>query len=171
MADPASPVANPLVPGPAPDLARLKLETRFLAGANWFFWIAGLSVVNAVILAAGGEWNFVVGLGITQLLGGIAHALAQEMGGGAAGTVAQAFALVGSVVAAGLFVLFGVLARKRYGWSFIVGMVLYGLDGLLFLLGPDVLSIAFHVFALVCIFAGYRALGELQAQPPPPSAP
>ena len=41
-------------------------------------------------------------------------------------------------------------------------MVLYALDGLLFLLVGDWISIAFHAFALVCIGKGYQALRTLR---------
>ena len=41
-------------------------------------------------------------------------------------------------------------------------MVLYALDGLLFLLVGDWISIAFHAFALVCIGKGYQALRSLR---------
>jgi len=47
---------------------RSKLENQVRSGASWFFWIAGLSVINAVILLAGGSWNFLIGLGITQFV-------------------------------------------------------------------------------------------------------
>jgi hypothetical protein len=46
--------------------------------------------------------------------------------------------------------------------------VLYALDGLLFLLVQDWLSLAFHAFALFCIFGGHSALKRLrQLQPEP----
>ena len=34
---------------------KLKTERRFKSGANWFFWIAGLSIINSIILLAGGK--------------------------------------------------------------------------------------------------------------------
>ena len=60
-----------------------------------------------------------------------------------------------------LVVLFGWLARKRMGWAFILGMLLYFVDGLIFLLVQDWLSIGFHAFALFCIFGGYASLKKL----------
>jgi hypothetical protein len=36
------------------------------------------------------------------------------------------------VVVAGVFVLFGVFATKKHLWAFIVGMILYALDGMFF---------------------------------------
>ncbi|MFO1096161.1 MAG: hypothetical protein U0992_23075 [Planctomycetaceae bacterium] len=62
--------------------------------------------------------------------------------------------------------LFGRFANKRHAWAFIVGLGLYVLDGLLFVLVGDWLSVGFHVFAGFGIFSGYVALRkrELRAQ-------
>ena len=142
---------------------RLQLESRFKSGADWFFWIAGLSLVNSIIVLAGGEWSFVVGLGATQII---------DYVGKEFGHIGKMIGLVFNLGIAGLFVLFGVLARKRQVWSFILGMVLYGLDGLLFLLGMDFLSIGFHVFALFMIWNGLSALRKLMSfQPRQTAAP
>ena len=131
---------------------RLKLERSFKSGANWFFWIAGLSIINSVIIIAGGQWNFIVGLGITQVIDAIAH----EIGSAGIGV-----ALVLDILVAGVFVLFGIFARKKYLWAFIIGMILYTLDGLLFLLAGDWLGIAFHILVLFFIFGGISALKKL----------
>ena len=147
---------------PNPSAAMLKLETQQLNGAHWFFWIAGLSLVNSAIIHAGGEWSFIIGLGITQFVDAIASAVAMDAGAGPA-RAAQAVAIVADLVVAGLFVAFGILARKRHSWAFVVGMLLYGLDGLLFLLVRDWLSIGFHVFALVSLAAGLSAARQLGA--------
>ena len=52
-------------------------EGGFHSGANWFYWIAGLSLVNTILLYTGSEWVFVVGLGVTQLIDGIAIEIAR----------------------------------------------------------------------------------------------
>src|SRR5215469_2722671 len=41
--------------------------------AGWFDWIAALSIVNSVISLFNGSWHFVVGLGITELIDGLAQ--------------------------------------------------------------------------------------------------
>ena len=51
---------------------REAVDAQMKKGANWFFWIAGLSVVNSVILLMEGDRHFVVGLGVTQLVNAIA---------------------------------------------------------------------------------------------------
>ncbi|MDB6123663.1 MAG: hypothetical protein JWQ71_2656 [Pedosphaera sp.] len=136
------------------------LEKQIKSGADWFFWIAGLSLVNTFIGMGGGGIQFAIGLGITQFI----DALISK--GGAAGIIGTAF----SVLIAGMFILFGVFARKKQAWSFMTGMVLYALDGLLLVLlsvlagsGGLILSIGFHGFALYCIFMGMRANTQLKA--------
>lgn len=137
-----------------------KLESQLASGANWFFWIAGLSLINSIVLLSGGQWSFVVGLGITQVADAIGAAVVQEVGGGV-GLRTAVFAFDAFV--AGVFVLFGVLARKRHTWAIATGMVLYAADGLLFLLVADWLSLGFHAFALFGLFGGLTASRKLAA--------
>jgi hypothetical protein len=139
---------------------KLKLENRLKNGAGWFFWIAGLSLVNSIILIVGGKWNFLIGLGITQAIDGIATGIAAEAGADVA-TIIKILAFVADIVVAGVFVVFGVLAMKRYKLSFIIGMVLYALDGLIFLIVPDFLSIGFHLFVLFGLYTGLQAHKKL----------
>lgn len=141
---------------------RLKLENQHMAGANWFFWIAGLSLINSVLSVSGTEWAFIVGLGITQFIDAVFVAVAESAGDGV-----KLVALFLDVVAAAVFVLFGVLSRQRHLWAFVTGMVLYSLDGLLFLLVQDWLSIGFHAFALLGIYGGLRASRALREQGQP----
>lgn len=137
-----------------------KYRSAFLSGANWFFWIAGLSLVNSLIILFNGEWSFVVGLGATQIVDGIASVVAEETEPSAV-MIVRTVALVLDIGIACVFVLFGWLARKRMGWAFILGMLLYFIDGLIFLLVQDWLSIGFHAFALFCIFGGYASMKKL----------
>jgi len=85
--------------------------------------------------------------------------LAQGFGSGAG----LAVAVVLDLLAAAVFVFFGVFANKRHTWSFIVGMALYALDGLIFLIGPDWLGVGFHAFVLFCLFRGFKACRALNA--------
>ncbi len=146
-----------------------QFDGRAKSGANWFFWIAALSLVNTIAAFSGSDWRFIVGTGVTQVV----DAMIMQVSGDAAG-VAKVVALVFDIFVAVVFVALGLLARKRHQWAFIVGMVGYGMDGLIFLLVKDWISIAFHVFAVWCIYAGLRAsrqLAQLPAAPPPLAAP
>jgi hypothetical protein len=65
------------------------------------------------------------------------------------------------VLAAGMFVLFGVFACKRHIWAFVVGMVLYAGDTLLTMLLGLWLGVAFHAWVLFSLFIGVRAALQL----------
>ncbi len=61
------------------------------------------------------------------------------------------------LIIAGIFVGFGVIAGKGRRWCFLLGMCLYGLDSLIFIVAEDALGFAFHLMALYFIYQGYRA--------------
>ncbi len=146
----------------------LKIEKRFDGGANWFFWIAALSLVNSLIFLFGGSMNFIIGLGMTQIIDGFTAGIILE----ATETMQVSSVFITGIKGAGLllvvgvlsvFVLFGILARKRFQWAFIVGMVIYAMDGLIFLFVGDILSLGFHVFALFGLLGGLQALRKLKS--------
>jgi len=138
-------------------------ESAFHTGANWFYWIAALSIVNSIVILVGSEWGFVLGLAITQVFDSIALAATAETEsqGISIGVRVAVFCL--DLVVALVFVLFGWLTNRRHGWAFIVGMIIYAMDGLIFLLVQDWLGLGFHGFALFCIFGGYSSLRKLSA--------
>jgi len=139
---------------PAQQMALIQLQQRVKSGANWFYWIAGLSVVNTLAAVSGSNWRFILGLGVTQ----VADALAQEIGG-----VGTAAAIVIDAIAIGFFILMGWLAGGARKWAFILGMAAFTIDGLISLLAKDFLSLAFHAYALFCIYRGLAAMNEMQS--------
>ena len=142
-----------------PDVEILNLKSQVEGGANWFLWIAGLSLVNSLLILANIEWGFFFGLGITQLI----DAIALEVGENA-GHTARIVAFALDVIAASVFALFGFLSKKGRRWAFVTGMILYVLDAMLFLVVKDFFGIAFHAFALYCIFNGFKASRALRAK-------
>lgn len=143
---------------------RTQLEHQRNTGAQWFWAIAVLSLLNSLIIIAGMQWSFIVGLAITQLVDGVAAALAASVDPRPA-AVFTIIAVMFDVGVVAMFGLFGWLARKGYIWSFYVGMALYGVDGLIFLVIGDWLSLGFHVFALWGMWRGCRALAQLKRVP------
>jgi hypothetical protein len=140
---------------------RLKLESAMRSGADWFFWIAGLSLINAISAASGSTWGFIFGLGVTTVVTLVAKDL---------GPAAQFIGLGVTLTICGVLVVFGVFARKRARWAFLAGMACYGLDGLVSVLISDWLGAAVHAFALFLIFGGYGALQKLEQMPGAPHA-
>jgi len=143
------------VPVAAPSAADPVLEKQLKGGGSWFYWIAGLSLVNSALALSGSGTRFILGLGITQIF----DELAKGMGSGSGLAVAVVLDLLASAV----FVFFGVFANKRHTWSFIVGMALYALDGLIYLIAQDWLGVGFHAFVLFCLFRGFKACRALNA--------
>jgi hypothetical protein len=138
-----------------------QLQTKLRNGANWFYWIAALSVVNSFILLADGDRQFVVGLGISQFVNAVAIEIGKQHPDAA--VICKIVAGVFTCVTAGIFAAFGLGSRKRYTWVFVCGMLLYSLDGLLFLVLQDWFSFGFHIFALFGIFGGFSACRQLNA--------
>jgi hypothetical protein len=139
----------------------LSLQAQGQNGANWFYWVAGLSLVNAFISLVGGGVSFVFGLGITEFVGGFAAAIAGEKP-----ELATAMKIVGfgfAVVAAAVLVGFGWLSNKRFTPIFALGIVLYALDALLYLWFQMWISVAFHGFALFQMWQGLLAYRKLSA--------
>jgi hypothetical protein len=141
------------------------------SGANWFYWIAGLSVVNTIIYISGADWSFLAGLGLTQLADGFVD-VAIENG---APSMLKAVAIAFDFVIIGIFAFFGYYAGKRSSAVFIIGIVIYLLDGILLLVLGIYVAAAFHAFALYFIIRGFMACRSLNAfeanrpfQPPPP---
>lgn len=139
------------VAAPAAGGTRQMWTQRLHSGARWFYWVAGLSLVNSLASLAGQKWRFVLGLGITQL----GDALAVHSGRGI-GVVA----VLDAVIVAS-FVLLGRFAQQGRVWAFGVGAAIYALDGLIFLGLRDWVGVAFHVFVLVMTVRGLDAARRL----------
>jgi len=139
----------------------LQLHGRIKSGGSWFYWIAGLSLINSFAALTGSAWSFIVALNLTQVID-------QFVLGTSGGT--KTVALVLDAMTAALFVLFGVFACKRHVWAFVVGMVLYGIDTLLTVMAGSWLGVAFHGWVLFSLFVGLKAALELNAAARRPAA-
>jgi len=139
------------------EIAKSLFAQRAKKSGSWFYWIAGLSALNSVIVLAGSDRHFLVGLGITEILDVVGRRL-----GGAGSAVAMVFGLA----IAAVFGVFGYFACKTRLWAFVVGMVLYALDGLLLMSFADYFSVAFHALVLYFLFSGAVATRKWSALKP-----
>ena len=137
-----------------------QLDARGRSGADWFFWIAALSLINSVILLSGGDTHFVVGLGVTLVADVIAKSVAEQQPE-IAGT-ARAVAFVFDLLVAGVMCSFGWLSRRGVLPVFALGMFLYLLDGLIYVLIGDWLSVGFHAFVLFGMWGGFMAYRQMK---------
>jgi len=136
-------------------LQRYQLQQRARIGSNWFYWIAGLSLITSIVQLSGSQWGFIAGLGITQVF----DAMGATMG--AAGKTTSAIL---DVFAAVLFIGLGYFARK-HGAAFVIGLVIYALDSLIFLWVRQWIGIAFHAFVIFSIVQGYKAFRQITPSP------
>jgi hypothetical protein len=114
---------------------------------------------------SGSEWGFIFGLGITQVFDGIGMSLAEQHG-----AVPKYIAFALNCVIAVVYIVLGIFSSRRVTPVFIVGLVLYALDGLLCLLVGAWLNVAFHAFAGFYIFRGMQAgvqLNKMAIEPQP----
>lgn len=147
------------------------LKSKLKGGINWFYWIAGLSLLNSFLYFVKADLSFVIGLGITQVANVIFDQSALRLGAEystSAIIVSLGFSFIMSV----FFLAMGILGRKRHAWAVIFGMVLYSLDGILLAVMHIWLDAGFHMLALYGLFRGLQAIYQLKKleAPAPTSA-
>ncbi len=126
-------------------------ERDMRSGANWFYFIAALAVLNWLSVAFGGTINSPVGLGTTQ----VADRMLATTGG--TGTEIPWAGLAITLVIAAIFAGLGYLSRRGSDITFIVGMFLYVLDAMISLALREFFGFSFHLLALFFMFKGLLA--------------
>lgn len=135
-------------------LRQARLHRRAEAGAYWYYWIAGISLLNTACFHFGAKMSFAIGLGLTQALDLLALQLRGNLPQPALLTAAV---LLLDLAAAAVFVLLGHLASRLRLWAYVAGMILYAGDGLLFLAAGEYLGLLFHVLVLIFVAIGLVA--------------
>ena len=135
-----------------------ELSGRFRSGANWFYWIAGLTLVTSIISLLGGGWRFFLSLGVTQLIDAIAVVTAESLG-----DATKVVAIVLDIFISAMFAGFAFLATKRHMWAYVLGMVVFVLDALLSIVLLDFIGIIVHGFVLFMMIRGFVAGREMLA--------
>ena len=125
-----------------------QLQQRLKSSANWFYWIAGLSLVNVFTMSQ--HFEFVAGSGIVQVAPDFAS---------------RSVAYIIDAIVIGGFALFGLLGSRRQTWAFVLGMLLYAADGGIYVLGQDYLPAIFHAYVLWLLYLGLRASMALNQMP------
>lgn len=140
----------------------LRRAARF--GSYWFYWIGGLSLINTLLFYAGAPIQLAIGLGFTQLVDGLVAAIFPQL---------YYLSLVINVVIAAAFVGFGYLSGRADITAFIIGLVVYIADGLLYVLlmffGQElftIIPIIWHGIAGYGLWKGLRAARELKTLAP-----
>jgi hypothetical protein len=144
------------------DIEGYNLKRQLKSSASWFYWIAALSMINWISSALQIGYGFIIGLGITQFIDGFALALKEDATSDFS-MIITIISFAATLVISGLFAGFGYFGSKRAIWAFWVGIVLYILDGLLFILVKDWLPLIFHGLALFYLFRGPGIIKKLIA--------
>ena len=131
---------------------------KLSSGANWFYWLAALSIMNSLVVFYFGTKNSLIALGITQWVDGTSGGLSRE---GFAPPMSVIGLMVNLLIALG-FAGFGYFARNRHDFAFVIGMGLYVVDALLVLGLKDFFGFGFHMVALFFIFKGLLASRHLR---------
>jgi len=164
---PAPPSTSQRVADPLGFTRRDALQKQCHQGARWFYWIAGLSLLNSVAFLAGSQRVFVIGLGITQIM---------DACGATLGPLGKAVALLFDVTIAGGLAALGYFAARGRGWAFVVGLTAYAFDTLVLLAASLVsgaafwMPLVFHGLGLWWIARGYHALRQAR-DPARPNSP
>jgi hypothetical protein len=130
------------------DSARHVTRTSVLHGADWFFWIAILSLINSLIVFYYQTPNTPLALGITRWLDGTTSGFNASMTTGG---------LVTNLFVAAVLVVFGLLARRGSDIAFVVGIFLYIIDAMLVIGLRDFFGFGVHLIALFFLVKGLLA--------------
>jgi len=130
------------------DSARHVTRTSVLHAADWFFWLAILSVINSLIVYYYKVPNTPGALGITQWVDGTTSGINASM---------TTVSLVTNILIAGALAMFGLLARRGSDVAFVVGIFLYVIDAFLMIGMKDFFGFGVHLIALFFLVKGLLA--------------
>ena len=142
----------------------MRLLRRAKGGINWFYWVAGLTIINTIIFLAGRMPNYFLGLGANQLVD--AYSVTVSTGTEVAPLMRWVAGAI-DLLLAGVFIIFGYRGQRSYRSWIVAGIVLYTLDGLIFLFFSVWLGVAFHAFVIYSLVRGLRAMDQLNQMGPP----
>jgi hypothetical protein len=126
--------------------------------ARWFYWIAGLTVVNVVLAFFGSTVTLLLGMTTPLIAAYVAIRAASSL------FIVLAVAFVAFVVVG--FALLGWMAERGHAWAFFVGAAIYAADTVWSVVYQDWMSALWHGAALLAIVMGVLAVRRLKAEAP-----
>lgn len=129
------------------DSARHVTRTSVLHGADWFFWLAILSLINTLLVYYYKLPNTPIALGITQWLDGT----------NAFGATMSTQSLGLNILIAGALAMFGLLARRGSDLAFVIGIFLYVIDAFLIVGQREFWGFGVHLIGLFFLVKGLLA--------------
>lgn len=131
----------------------LKQKSLILGGASWFLWIGILSTLNLIALIIHQNLQFIAGLGINYFILGMMDGIRRATG---VNLILLGYAL--TFIVSGLFIFIWKKSKQENKAIYLTGLIIYGLDTIIFVFTKEWFSLGFHVFALLMLGNGYNAL-------------
>ena len=131
------------------------IDAQVQRAARWFWWIAGLSLLNTLLFQSGQDTSFALGLGITTL----ANVLFADE---------PAMAIALSAMAIGFYGLAGWQATQARFWAFCIGLAVYVADAFIVWQLEDWVALAFHGVVIYFIAQGLARLRQRGREGSPP---
>ena len=122
-------------------------------GASWFLWIGILSMINLIFLITQQNVQFLVGLGLNYVILGISDGIRISME-----IDLMPLAYVLTFIVSGLYLLIWHKSKNENKTAYLIGLIIYGLDTVVFVFSKDWFCLGFHIFAIIMLSTGYNAL-------------
>jgi hypothetical protein len=132
------------------------LESHVKSSASWFYWIAALTMIGVVVELCGTDFSFILSLCVPTVFAAVAHDSHWSATG-------NAIVIVSSLIVCGVFAWIGLRAGKGSRAAFMIGMVFYGIDTLIYLGFKQWLGAIGHAYALYRLSIGFGLAGTLAA--------
>jgi len=122
-------------------------------GAVLFLWIGIFSALNILSIIVHQNLQFIAGLGINYIILGVMDGILRATG---VNLIIVGYAL--AFLVSGLFIFIWKKSKQENKAIYLTGLIIYGLDTIIFVFTKEWFSLGFHVFALVMLGNGYNAL-------------
>lgn len=132
----------------------VSIDEDIKRNSYWFHWKAGFTLINSILILAGIDWQFFIGLTIPQFLHGFLIGIT-ELEPDANLVPFHLVVFLVALIGSGLTSFFGYKAGQGKKWAFILGIVIFAFDGILYLLTLSVFGILIHGYAIYLLSKGY----------------
>lgn len=129
-------------------------QNRLISGgASWFLLIGIISMLNIMFFATKQDVQFILGLGINYIILGVADGIKQSLG-----LNLFPIAYVLTFLISTVFLFIWKKSKSESKTVYLIGLILYGLDSLIFVFSKEWWNLGFHIFAFLLLASGYNAL-------------
>ena len=132
---------------------RLKQNKLISAGASWYLWIGIFSTLNLLSIILNQNIHFFAGLGMHNVILGVTEGFRRATN---IDLMPLGYAI--SLLVSGLFILVWRFSKKENKTIYLSGLIVYGIDTVIFYFNKDWFGFGFHILAILMIYTGYKAL-------------